>query len=539
MKAPPDRPHPKFPYLFIALLWACSTAINIYKPFHIDDTFHLEAAQWIAQHPLRPMSGMINWTDIPEPIHHFNQPPVYNYLVAMTGTVFGFSEIPLHLAQSLFTLIAIVFFFRISLIVSPKHARFITAIFAFCPAFIVNQNLMTDVPLLSMSLVFIYLLIRPERTTRWQSYSLAAFILGLAILTKYTLLPMLVVLAASVYWRKNYRQFALLLIPLGMIGLWSWWNVAEFGQIHILGRERDSFDFTDIGATSLSFMACIGAVAPFTLALFSGLFRRQQVLAAAIHAIFALVVALAAITWFSLIPADLSKEILRYLFLLNGMLLIVTVLILTFLRFSNRTVTAPFGHTGIVLFLWFAGISAFLIRYSPFIATRHILLVVPPVLLLGSWVLDRVPRVLKVQAMTATVLLGVFLGVSDWLYADFYRKGAEAANIIPAAGEKVWTAGHWGWQWYSEREGMIPYDTLTARPRAGDWLVKPTDIAIQKMNPGIAMVPVRKFWQRPGPLTFLSTAYYAGFYMSSYRHPAWRFSGQPADTITIFRIINK
>ncbi len=49
-------------------LWAVATSVNLLKPFHIDDAAHLLIAEWIASNPLRPMSGMLNWGDIAEPI---------------------------------------------------------------------------------------------------------------------------------------------------------------------------------------------------------------------------------------------------------------------------------------------------------------------------------------------------------------------------------------------------------------------------------------------------------------------------------------
>lgn len=517
-----------FNWIFILGLWLVCTAINLNKPFHIDDAFHLEAAKWIADHPLEPMSGTVNWTDVPEPVHHFNQPPVYLYLVAVAGELFGYSEIPLHLLQSIFTLLAIFFFYRISLIVCPKYPKFLTLLFAFCPAFLVNQNLMTDVPLVALSLMSVYLLIRPSNRSRLWDDALSALILGVAVLTKYTLLPLLVVLPVSILWRKQYMNLVVLLIPFAMIGLWSWWNLEEFGKIHILGRERDPFEIGDILGTSLSFMACLGAVAPFTLAMFSGLFRKRRVLTFIIVGIFFLFIGFMAVSWFGLITAGLSKEILRYLFLLNGMLLTFTILYLSVRRF---------GHMEAILFFWFIGIAAFVIRYSPFIATRHILLIVPPALLICSRIIDRIAPVLKLQAAVAAILLGVLLGISDWLYADFYRKGASEVNIVRTGNEKIWTAGHWGWQWYSGKQGMLQYTAGSGEPREGDWLVIPSDIARQKIDTTLKLVPVRKIWHEAGPFTFISTSFNAGFYMSTYLHPAWRLSRLPVDTITVYRII--
>ncbi|MCK7536948.1 MAG: hypothetical protein MZV63_41300 [Marinilabiliales bacterium] len=97
------------------------------------------------------VSGTVNWTDVPEPVHHFGQQPrglVFTWWRWPVRSFWVIRRVPLHLLQSIFTLPAIFFFYRISLIVCPKYPKFLTLLFALCPAFPrENQNLMTDVPL--------------------------------------------------------------------------------------------------------------------------------------------------------------------------------------------------------------------------------------------------------------------------------------------------------------------------------------------------------------------------------------------------------
>ncbi|WP_114793275.1 hypothetical protein U0035_01640 [Niabella yanshanensis] len=82
------------PGVIITLIWLFLTAINIGKAFHMDDGFHLEAAQHIARDPLHPMSGMIRWHNYePEPMYKANQPPLLFYMIAGLSTVFRFSEV--------------------------------------------------------------------------------------------------------------------------------------------------------------------------------------------------------------------------------------------------------------------------------------------------------------------------------------------------------------------------------------------------------------------------------------------------------------
>jgi hypothetical protein len=109
-------------------------------------------------------------------------------------------------------------------------------------------------------------------------------------------------------------------------------------------------------------------------------------------------------------------------------------------------------------------------------------------------------------------------------------------KITRTGNERIWTAGHWGWQWYSAKQGMLQYSNGSREVRPGDYLVVPSDIARQEIDTSLHLLPVQKIWNENGPLTFISTAFNASFYMSTYLHPAWRFSRQPVDTIIVFYV---
>ena len=129
-------------------LWLVATGYNITKPYHIDDPAYMEIAQGIAQNPLRPMNGLLNWADFPEPIHKLNQPHLYFYLLAFHLKFFGETELSTHLFQSVFVLLGIFFFFKLAQVHGRDKALLLSVLLVFCPAFLVGQNLMVDIPLL-------------------------------------------------------------------------------------------------------------------------------------------------------------------------------------------------------------------------------------------------------------------------------------------------------------------------------------------------------------------------------------------------------
>ena len=133
----------------LLMIWFLATACNLDKAYHIDDTAYLETAEWIAEHPTTPMTGLVNWSWSAEPIHYMNQPPLYSYLLAGWGMLFGYGEIPMHALQSLFTLVVVFFFFGIARMLAPSYSLTFTALLVLGPAFLVGQNLMVDVPALA------------------------------------------------------------------------------------------------------------------------------------------------------------------------------------------------------------------------------------------------------------------------------------------------------------------------------------------------------------------------------------------------------
>jgi len=82
--------------LGLALLAAICAAANLAKPVHIDDTAYLVMTNWIASHPLHPMSGLLNWSDRVLPFQVLNQPVLYMYLQALILALWGPSLLAQH-----------------------------------------------------------------------------------------------------------------------------------------------------------------------------------------------------------------------------------------------------------------------------------------------------------------------------------------------------------------------------------------------------------------------------------------------------------
>ncbi|MCF8449783.1 MAG: glycosyltransferase family 39 protein [Taibaiella sp.] len=518
--------------LLLFLIWVVLTAININKAFHIDDTFHLAVAKWLIQYPLTPMSGTVIWFEDPEPFSSASQPPLYFYLIAIWGRIFGFSEIMLHLMQSFFTFGCIFLFYRIIKLFNEKYALTFTVLFAFNPAFIVNQNLMTDVPLLFCLLSFIYTLINVRLGSDLKRFVSAAIILSVGLLIKYTLLPMVFVLVLAILYERKYWYLFVVLIPVLFLGLWSVWNYYEFGSVHLLNR-GGRMSWENIVKKSESFILCMGAIFFLPVFLLHKFFPASRVLyALAITGSFSIPIFLV-LVYFDVISEAKSTEIIGEVFLANGKFILITLLFSLYLHFNKTKV--HLRQRVIVVYVWLVSIAMFVILFSPSVATRHILLLVPAILIILSIYWDKVTAQVRKIAIAGTFISGVLIGISDWQFADFYRRAALDVRKHAGTAGKIWCVGHWGWQWYCGLQDLEALSTHTSTVKKGDYIVMPTHISRQDTRE-IDLTEVKSYSYAPGIFSFISVSRFAGFYATSRNEIPWNLSKEPIDKIIIYRV---
>ena len=84
-------------------------------------------------------------------------------------------------------------------------------------------------------------------------------------------------------------------------------------------------------------------------------------------------------------------------------------------------------------------------------------------------------------ALVLTLGLSGALAFTDYTYADVYRRAARHRVGIPP-GNTVYFLGHWGWQWYATRAGMLQYDASNTELRPGDIVVVPEGVARQTLS---------------------------------------------------------
>lgn len=514
----------------LALLWLVVTACNLTKAFHIDDTAHLKIARAISVSPLHAMNADFNWLETATPIHTMNQPHLFFYLLATIMNWFGESEIVLHALLALFSALAILVFWQLAGKVSSRPVLF-TALFCISPAFIPSQNIMVDVPLLSIWLIFFnQLLSKPVESAR--RHLLAALALSVALLMKYTSLVLLPIMVLDILMQRRWRNLWVVFLPVLVVVVWSAFNYWSYGGTHLFDRDPSSYSVARLLIRTLAWIICLGSMLPWLLGASLQVMSKRRRQVAALSLAFAAAGATLAGSLFFNEP--LIRSILRAVFALAGLSILVTPLV----KESDARPASPSSpnRNYALLSSWIAATSVFIILFSPAIAVRHILLVTPAVLLLLAPVVETCGWRRQYLAIGIHFVLAAAAGASDYAYAELYRQQAAELSAKLESGKTNWFTGHWGWMWYAERAGLRQYDLNFSRPRAGDILVAPENIDKQPLAEihKRRLRLVKRVKVSANPATFLRVGPPAGYYASSVRRLPWEVSFAPNEVFLIY-----
>ena len=518
-------------YGLLILLWVFLSLFNIDKAFHIDDAFHLEAAQHIQENPIHPMSGFVNWKDSPQPLSSFNQPPLFFYLIAITGKMFTYSEIAMHLLMSLFTFLALYFFNSIANLISPSTKRELLLYFAFWPPFLINQNAMVDVPLLAMILAATFYLLQAQQKDSTKNYLVSVLFFSVGLMIKYTILPFILVVVLIILVKKQFNKLIVLVLPAIVFTIWCSWNYIEYGLFHFFDRSSHQIDFDLLPA----FFACLGATAPFIIALIYGL-KPSKRLRFAIYSGLIISLVLLFMAFFKWLSWEFLNRLLSPLFLAIGLMVVLIILLDVVKTYISKFRQLISSHAFILLLL-LSAFSVFVIISPQFMASRHLLVVVPFALLLSHKLISKAGFGMNSLGISIAFVMTVSLGMSDWQYADYYRNAVEL--VKKEENQKTWALGHWAWQWYAQKAGMKVFNSDNELAvQLNDQVVFPANIPKQKISENIRLDTMEIIIQEPSLGTFISGKNYASFYNSSFSKPMWKFSTEPIDTLYICRVID-
>lgn len=188
----------------------------------------------------------------------------------------------------------------------------------------------------------------------------------------------------------------------------------------------------------------------------------------------------------------------------------------------------------IALALWL--FAPFPIIYYLHAPAKYLLPSAPAAALLLAAALSARERGARALLSTALIAGGTLLGVlivrADAAMAGLARSAAtEIVAPAVAKGQRVWFAGHWGFQWYMEHAGARPI--LEGRGvRPGDLIVVTQQVHGRAID-WIARSPVQVVKQRSPGGRIMSGG--AGFYSNAWGYYPWVWSDATDERIDLWR----
>lgn len=528
--------------IFLLIIWLIVTGFNITKPIHFDDAPFLDMAQQIIKDPLHPFSQKTYFRGTPESTARtFYHPLLIPYLYALIIKLFGESELLLHIVFSFFSLGAIVFFYLLISIFSSQFSLLFTLLFALSPSFIPSQNLMTDIPLLLCFLAFFWTIFRGR-------FLFAGCVLGIALLIKYASLILIPILCIAILLKKKWHPLWVVSIPLIVIALWSLFNYMDYGGIHILSADKTpvAFSFSEILHKLVLWIMGVGSMTPYSILIFPFVLSKRR---GSIILVGSIVFSLfTSFTFWRFPNEEFILWLLRFFFFANGILVFAIFPYLALQKIRAGEHNERYVVT--LLFLWFFGVMMYLFYFVPFVAIRHILLTLPPfLLLLGIFLSPKhFQSLLTLFGIGITALLGMVLGISDYIQAEVYRTYPSqiVQHITLSQGKQekntqMWYTGNLDLQWYGGKAGMRHYDRETTVFEKGDFILVPTVILHE---PYIAKSPIlEKVYGVRVPSSWATlfrlttdwphslSGYYAFFWETQL---PWSISREPLEEFTVF-----
>lgn len=496
-------------WLGLVVLALLYTGFNSIKPLQVDDSAYYYFAKQIAAHPLDPYGFQMFWYQYPAPANYVLAPPGLPYWWAVAIGLFGEHPFLWKLWLFPFSLLFVLSLERLFHRFARGLEMPLVWMTVLSPTFLPSLNLMLDVPALSLSLCALNVFFRAIDRQRPSEAFMAALLAGLAMQTKYTafLAPATMVLYALVLGSRPCRDqpwpareaFCLALFA-GALAAWVFvlWEVfvyKVYGVSHfLLHLEASQEPLVEKLVFFFPLVTILGGVTPaLSLLGLAGLGCRRWVLAtgAGVGAAGYLLVAVGESCLEAVEPASAawlvhrSLEHLVYGFF--GVLFAVIAIagVLSLCRGRRGRWWPPTGWLAFrvecFLVLWFLLEAAGYFALTPFPAVRRVMgLVVVGTILVGRLA----ARTCRSRARRRVVYVVASFGIA--LGMVFFAIDVEDARAEQAAAEQaadwvrqqngsgnVWYLGHWGFQFYAERAGMIPVVPGASTLLPGDWLVVP------------------------------------------------------------------
>jgi len=517
----------------------------LHQAFNIDAPHFIYMARQINSSPLLPYSYSINWHGtVQSGFQIMANPPLFGYYLAGVTAFFGEKELPLNASMIFFSIIACISMYFLARRFT-KYPLLASLLLLATPAFMVNSHtVMADTAFLAFCLVSLAFFIYALDNNRVFMLILSGIFAGICCLVKYNGLSVFAIFllyAASQKKFLNIKSWVPVFIGFFIFSLWCFASFKLYGKVHpfILFDVPGKYTYAHkymVAIKLICQVSYLGGAAVFPVACL--IFRRRGL---SDRAFFILSLALAAFI------AVISTILLGY----HGINLLLAVVFLT-AGFYFICLTAKFvlnkerNSDDIFLAAWFFGMIIFNAVFTA-VNVRYFLIALAPAIFLFFRLSYRfnASRMFYAVVLTATFLTGAAVSSADYVFADTYRNFAQKeADVFKNSNNKIRFAGHWGFQYYMEKEGFIALSEDDTMVNKGDKIIaallpwpEGLDKSITDRMKLTGKVNVNSFL----PIRVMSRAGHANFY-SYVNFPAvigflpYSFSSAEVETFLIYDI---
>ena len=538
------------------------------KPFHVDDTFFVEAAKDVLLDPSSPYRSRMNWDGELEWLWSISfHPPLHCYLLAGASFVVGSGEFALHVVWALLAAACSYLMFLLARRFC-EHPALATLLAVLNPGFFVSATtLMADISLLFFWLLAVQAVVSATERNRRRMLCLSAVAASAAAMTKYfgvAVVPLSVVWCLVLSrttntggdgvcrWRLAWGSVGVLCTPIAVLIAWGVYSMLqpECGFFHPLAAAKFSTSEKSLAVLlqgargALSFLGGALVWPLFILPVCGNLSRWLKVCLAGL-AVFVIVCG-----WFSIAIPGVGQSGASLLETSDFMALAGAAAV----TFAAASCSARRDAASLLLGLWCFGTIVFCATINWTINVRVLLPAVFPIsVLVIRWVEslrmgERWLLWIKVS-LCPTLAISLLVAIADYDFAVAGKHFAQTTiRDFVSQGERVSFAGHWGFQYYMEREGATPLDyvTETAATQNGYYLLKPGGVIVYPDNnsglePKMRNVTLLKRSEVPARFGVhtMSKPANAGFYSSVHGNAPYNVDwDHPVDAFSVYRVID-
>jgi hypothetical protein len=465
----------RHPRVTLAALTALSLIPFLGKAIHVDEPLFVWMAQHIRQHPFDPYGFTVNWYGTVVPmVEVMRNPPLAPYLMALWGSVAGWSEVSLH---TLFLLPAVAAALGIYELALPLCRRpFLAACASVAsPAFLVSSSsVMCDVTMLACWSWALALWIRGIDAGDRRRLLGAAALTAACVLTKYNgagVIPLLVLYAL---WRRRPGTVAYLLIPLAVLAGYAALMLRGYGgpalwrAVSLATDDHAGASPASVLAQSVVTLAFLGGCFVATLLYALTLWPRRA-------AACGVVIVAAGWLWPWPLPGVAAGEpghaVQLLLFAAGGAVLVLL---------AAADVRRGLDAASALLVCWLGGTIVFAGAVSWSVSARYLLPLAPVSGILIARALDarRLSGWRSWAPVAGALAVALLVAHGDTVFAASARTAARTFRQAHAGQPgTLWYQGHWGFQYYMDLGGAKAVDFDHPWFATGDVMIIPANNA--------------------------------------------------------------